>query len=633
MRFRGESSSRQRCTEQVVASDEEKKNSVSRRRRLTIAFGFILCCLFGQQTGTRLLELETLQDFVARQNDHSQNSSAFSYLLRGSINSTVNRNWFDFVTDGVAAPEQLAETGNQEPIYHPDVTTEASVPKEVYAEPEEQESTHGNFQQEESVGEPTTEPVTGAGSNLPANSETVQNVESDEEYVSDMPDDLPTDESPPEKQQDIGSLHVDHEQTEATYDQAAVEALEINEESVKIAMADNSMEENTPADQQQDGEGTTASTQMGVWEEPTDVTSSETVSDSVETSAEAKPTFVFHFGPMKTGTTTLQRTLRWELQDYLIKDEWHYLDGDNPLHRLDKEDDYFEQFKRYADEYRAKGLNLIMSKEQHSVLYGFRPEMYEKLHETLKDDWNVEFVIAYRPYFEWLISLWQEANKWRDVRPWVRAKDGLPDRIHPFYPGYWEWHVDHGKTYTSNILSHASQFFKARVFNMYDPRGIRTTFVCDMIGRDRVPAACEESLRLDEEEEERNHMNKAMFDDVHLDAVSLRLAAEGKIDTEKFIRHDLINAALAYIKDDRQQTPQDLPHICPADWQYEDMLQKSLHIEAEIMPELAQTEGREATLREKLNKKIAMKEFCEIDVDALLQDEGWREFYAQFAKN
>jgi hypothetical protein len=167
--------------------------------------------------------------------------------------------------------------------------------------------------------------------------------------------------------------------------------------------------------------------------------------------ADARPHFIIHIGPHKTGTTFLQGTLSVESADTVLEmDNYYYLGttlrafrredklafdmrsifNQSPEHRPSPSSSppaLNEDFAALLRWMRAKGRSGILI---HEALHKIRPEYVQVLADALNKDWKVIVVEGYRPLHEWLVSrfnqfVWDEYST--SIWPDGTGRDGDDD--------------------------------------------------------------------------------------------------------------------------------------------------------------------------------------------------------------
>lgn len=306
---------------------------------------------------------------------------------------------------------------------------------------------------------------------------------------------------------------------------------------------------------------------------------------------------------------------------------------------MDDPNVFLEQFEKEATELRKQNKNFIRSREELSELFVNNQWVYPRLKEILKD-WDVLIVAGYRPYFEWLPSFHYQGQRMkysdpkhpedRELNLWTHKRSGKFTLVEPMFPGYFDfWKTT--PRFTDSIVTPASKHFAVKVFDMHDPRGQRSAFLCDMVGEEDVPMACAESLRL-QREKPPNRVNTSNTKEVQYDAIALKAAEKGMVDMEKWKRSAVIDAILHRQEEELQRTVLDFPLSCPTQEYIDEFWTMSRDLDVLCLPEKSRDDPDHLNkLHEQFQRAVDKKKFCIVDADAILEESEWKEFFQQFA--
>lgn len=358
------------------------------------------------------------------------------------------------------------------------------------------------------------------------------------------------------------------------------------------------------------------------------------------TTEHKKPRFILHVGPMKTGTSSLQADLDWLLGDQLEQDGWMYVKSESPFNDIPTDDPeiFLQRFKEEADKLLPLNKNVIRSREQYSDYFSERPWMYERLKDLLSD-WDVEVVAGYRTYDGWLVSFWYQAMRmpWSDMRnpeerkqnPW-RKDNGELFWIEPLFPNFFNFWKNR-KRFTDAVVETAGPVFPVKIYDVRGSKGARSAFLCDALGEGAAPVSCAESLRLDRENPPLE-VNKSNVKEVQYDAIALGAVEKGMVDEKQFLRSDIVDAIVARQEEELQKTVNDFPLICPDEATYQEFWNITSKRDVLCMPEKYEADpDYETKFREMFQKSVDKKKFCRVDVDAVLADTEWQQFFAKYA--
>ena len=367
--------------------------------------------------------------------------------------------------------------------------------------------------------------------------------------------------------------------------------------------------------------------------------------ESVATPTKKKPRFVIHVGPMKTGTSSVQADFEWLMSDYLEQDGWHYINLNDGIEKIElnrnNPQEFLDNFKIEADKLLALGKNIIRSREQYSPVFSDNPWMYEKLKENLSG-WDVLIVAGYRPYSEWMPSWWFQAMRApysdpkhpedRIKNPWRYLSNGKMTgelyRIEAMFPNFYNFWTGR-KRFTDAIVDGASPVFPVKVLDIHDPKGARSAFLCDILGGD-APISCQASLEMDKNKPAHKSNNKSNLDEVQYDAIAMAAIKRGLVVEDKWRRSEVIDAIIERQEVELKLRVSDLPLLCPDEATYKAFWDLTIELDRKCLPEKVSPE-RESTLLNHFEKAKEHKKYCHVDVDAVLEDSGWRKFFEKFS--
>jgi len=326
--------------------------------------------------------------------------------------------------------------------------------------------------------------------------------------------------------------------------------------------------------------------------------------------------------------------------DQLEQDGWMYTKSESPFNDIPTDDPeiFLQRFKEEADKLLPLNKNVIRSREQYSDYFSERPWMYERLKEILAD-WDVEVVAGYRTYDGWLVSFWYQAMRmpWSDMRnpeerklnPW-RKDNGELFWIEPLFPSFFNFWKNR-KRFTDAVIETAGPVFPVKIYDVHNPKGARSTFLCDTLGVGAAPVACAESLRLDRENPPLE-VNKSNVKEVQYDAIALGAVEKGMVDEKQYLRSDIVDAIVARQEKELQKTVSDFPLICPDEATYQEFWNMTSAQDVLCMPEKYEADpDYETKFHELFQKSVDKKKFCRVDVDAVLADTEWQQFFAKYA--
>jgi len=355
-----------------------------------------------------------------------------------------------------------------------------------------------------------------------------------------------------------------------------------------------------------------------------------------------RPHLILHVGPQSTGSKTLQHV--WDapdkLRSFLRKDnfDYHYINPHRGMFDCGVEGDTLigcqasNKLLQILAKASAQGKNLILSDEN----------LGERFSGTLRnaiDDkrFRVKVVVMYRRIHQWLPRWYSLINKTTNMDPkgkFLRDENGAPTRqphthwpseggVH--IPNFSDWYrkFAHGLDSTKLALSHRSIVFKnayepyfdhIEVFDVDQEGDLVTNFMCQMI-----PEASKTCNRLKQGSIDLAIENAS--EKVELDILSVQAYEYGLID-EKVSRPVVVSEVRKHV----QNSGAVLPRRCDNEVidQIRDWLLES---EKLLFPDSWSPNASEA-LEKKFNSDSSTGELCDIDIEKVLGDEGWVNFFA-----
>ncbi len=360
---------------------------------------------------------------------------------------------------------------------------------------------------------------------------------------------------------------------------------------------------------------------------------------------------VIHIGPYKTGTTAIQQYSR-ELVHELAKDNyempWAYLKKKLTLHRQQGKETvppwwskqmYFALcFFQDVPETRSKLENatdcrhelldsgneiadinknsLLISAEQFS---NTELEGVSSLHQYVSNRWdNVTIVAAYRRYFEWIVSFYNEKYRGLKIVKIVHANN--TNRLYPsiyeeLLSDQFQDEIKH--KYTLAAVARFKRYFPDVVVLNYHDKSKRLVerFYCDVIPD--ASNTCKKMKKL--------KVNESVNKSIKRVYQELAYAAHRKglinISSHEKVAESSIQQ---YQEKKLNLTADDFPHRCPP-----------THVLKEIWNITLQSEREFGSLADDLAIQSLRDDFdnysktrlCEIDLEAILASSHWIEFF------
>ena len=392
-------------------------------------------------------------------------------------------------------------------------------------------------------------------------------------------------------------------------------------------------------------------------------------------SSSTKPMFVLHIGPPKTATSAIQCDLtryRKELYEsasvaYLGRIYGHCLKSeDGKEHSFDPKsliDSCFENGNcKEHDAWKSleSELAYLSAQKKHAILSGesfARMQVISHNHDDnrklLYDLVNkyypgrMRVAIVYRRYYEWLHSMWNSRNK-----PFV---NGNGDDV-KYLPTHRNWPSEGGKrcsTFLSYYMegsnrdtrdiyldiaetsqvhpaeylrglwcNHSSEVQVLNLREMNAPSEDGEDTISRFLRSTVTPLAAKTYIRSKDSgfAGRRNPSRNSDYDMLAVAAHENGLLANITIPRAKvavFLEENLMKTLNTTA----------LPLKCPNEELLKRFLQKSLHYEEMLYPSQSDSEVKEHEIA--FYEAVKKKKFCNLDVDALMEDERFRAFIAK----
>eukprot|EP00525_Craspedostauros_australis_P013273 CAMPEP_0198112500 /NCGR_PEP_ID=MMETSP1442-20131203/4344_1 /TAXON_ID= /ORGANISM="Craspedostauros australis, Strain CCMP3328" /LENGTH=347 /DNA_ID=CAMNT_0043769295 /DNA_START=32 /DNA_END=1075 /DNA_ORIENTATION=+ len=297
---------------------------------------------------------------------------------------------------------------------------------------------------------------------------------------------------------------------------------------------------------------------------------------------------------------------------------------------------------------KKRRISLIFSEEQVSSRPLFRSEglygnpMYFQNLRDLLEGWDVTVIVTYRHVFDWMLSAWKYSRAYTTVhyRPYSAWPTQRGKRYSPAWKKIWGWmtessapiqnHLQNTSTGTHTMTVAASfvfidgvisawrnSGFPIQIMDFHGKRHVSEQFLCDHVPD--APRSCE---YIKQKHENPPQMVIDMLTSVCQDIV-FAAAARGVISEEKqrTTKKRTLNRWLRqHLGEVLNKKLADFPLICPPDNELEELLNMSLAIEKEWMPERRVSPDGEAAHRSAFHRTAYVKrEYCEVDMGRLFE--------------
>ncbi len=330
--------------------------------------------------------------------------------------------------------------------------------------------------------------------------------------------------------------------------------------------------------------------------------------------------FVYHIGPMKTGSTTLQRA-HIEDKDVLKLDGYLYgLNGlllanqclDRMPNRCAGSVKWRNVFLPYLKEHSQE--NLFLSDEMFGVMADWDGN-WKLLQKTIGETWDLHFIVTYRRFFEWFVSFYFQAHRYgmpeeRITTRWPLASTAAALQTTkasvntiPTISDYFEklqrekngfanvyvkrWGDTFGKMHPMEVQKNKFEkhYPGVKIFNFHqEPDNMVGSFYCNVFPGPQSHA-CKHRKRIGTPHSIHQNLSGSHNYDM------LSVAA---FHSHVLIQRDLQRPAVAEAARRHQEevlklSDKDFPLICMSPQQLNNLLEMSLEFERRILPEWYKT--------------------------------------------
>jgi hypothetical protein len=360
---------------------------------------------------------------------------------------------------------------------------------------------------------------------------------------------------------------------------------------------------------------------------------------------------ILHVGPPKTATTSLQTDLTTYQNDLMDDGYWYagrYYDlwtneTDGKTHKGRSESkllnethdmlnychatnltgrvDCCRSFARELNEVveRSGFRRIVISEEPLGVQWD-DPEDWLAIREAVGDQWNITVLVGYRRFYSWWISA--HFQRERTDRSHNHQNDLWPEQggraKAPLFPTWWHGWTKSSYRPTSVVLENIGDTFPVQIINLHDENLVSPSrmMLCEVLD---TPQACAKIEQVPETVLNTQEDAPSLF----YDAIATDAAAMGLIDINARSRIDVRELVRVYHEEELGLGPDDLPMTCPPLSDLNALLNMSLSIEAQYLPNFA------------TSRRIAEHEaefwatnFCFVDTGKVLALVAWIDFFA-----
>lgn len=388
-----------------------------------------------------------------------------------------------------------------------------------------------------------------------------------------------------------------------------------------------------------------------------DATTIELSNDRVHIHYEKQPTLILHVGPPKTGSTSIQDALRMSKRRLWNEDSYFYFqkaqneeteqgskasrDSEfkwNTLERQLKEQkhvDYWNDVSGILDHMLREGKNIIISAEE--LCFERFPDnefTWKTVLPTLKK-WNVEIIVTYRRYYEWVTSWYYQSisNNLR-FQASIDLKPNFRDRYIQFetflnqmlteahqLKNRGRWMDAHPTQYA--MRKFGRRFKNIKILNMYNSSRDGNTvesFFCEMISNAKSTCNFFKHVNV-------KHKNMAVNRDF---AILIHASFDRGLLSNEAFRSFFSNFEYKefIFREELKKRKIQLPYKCISNNVLDEVLQISLSFEEHMFPEWFSLDKVKSDHETGFWKAVAENKFCEIDLDTIFSEKIYQPIFS-----
>jgi hypothetical protein len=360
-----------------------------------------------------------------------------------------------------------------------------------------------------------------------------------------------------------------------------------------------------------------------------------------------KPILYLHAGPPKTATSTIQAKL-FEHQKNLSKDGIVFLGRAKsgwylnsfphvahcPMYRryAEKADgispNCFSKMNVTLQSYYHSGKDIIISNEVVGIMYSEK-KLAKRSTQAMQDfadlvrDWDVRILLGYRPYFDFVISQFNEQWEIKAAKVKMNRWPKNGGKSVPLVKDSWSSNTglaDGGWPATADMADFFSKTFaNVTVFDITNPGDLSTHFFCNILENANEACAAQKALVASGTKQTRVNVANPLDYDMLATAAS----AKGLFSLD-LKRSHVAKMVQQHHEDTLGLKVRDFPLICPSLSHTMALFNATVDQEEKLVPG---NKASHSKLETTFQKRLATMAFCNVDVEKVLAEEAWIDFF------
>lgn len=332
------------------------------------------------------------------------------------------------------------------------------------------------------------------------------------------------------------------------------------------------------------------------------------------------PRLFLHVGPGKMGTTTIQhgidkdRTTKQFVDDNLCPfvDTASFLLWTHDLNsvRFNITPELTERRNAFGADLRKcaeEAFDVVLSSE---FLGDVPRSLYEIALEPIFEQFELQVVVGYRRFYDWLPSLFFQIERARS-KGWKSWPDkGRKLDLLRFYKNERSTTIDklYTEAYIDNWVDIVNTTKNITIYNLHGDKDLVKAFYCNTL---HARSLCKKYSA-------EHPLSKANVGfATYFDSIAVAAYHKGLVNPDKDTRRKVAKAVESHFKA-INVTASKFPKLCfPEDF-LEEILQETKRVESTLLPDFFHNDGGENTMEEEL-EHVKTTKYCTVAVDEVLE--------------